>query len=231
MEYRSERKYLIKAGQMEILKARIRGIMAPDRNMRQEGVYNIRSIYFDDYYDSYLQENEAGVNERMKIRIRIYDRSPELIRTELKYKLNGQTRKESCPIDRALCGKIIAGREISLSDCHGDKVLNRVYLEMKTRCLRPKVIVEYDRTAFVNRTGNVRVTFDQNIRASAQIERFFSESAYPVPVLDVGEHVLEVKHDELLPDYISQALELNELSQTSFSKYYLSRMRLEELRG
>lgn len=37
------------------------------------------------------------------------------------------------------------------------------------------------------------------------------------------EHVLEVKYDELLPDHIAQLLELDTLTQTACSKYFLCR--------
>ena len=47
-----------------------------------------------------------------------------------------------------------------------------------------------------------------------------------VPLLPSGMHVLEVKYDELLPDFIAQALELGTLQQCAFSKYYLGRMAL-----
>ena len=46
------------------------------------------------------------------------------------------------------------------------------------------------------------------------------------PILPAGQHVLEVKFDEFLPDYVAQALELGQLRQTAFSKYYLSRLAL-----
>jgi hypothetical protein len=36
-------------------------------------------------------------------------------------------------------------------------------------------------------------------------------------------HLMEVKFDEFLPDYIYRALMLDNLQQTAFSKYYLCR--------
>lgn len=112
---------------------------------------------------------------------------------------------------------------IEYYETKGNAVLNLFYLYMHGKGVRPKVIVEYDRTAFVNQAGNVRITFDQNIRCSPHIERFFEPNLYAVPVMETGMHVLEVKYDELLPDYIAQTLEVGTLQQTAFSKYYLSR--------
>ena len=97
---------------------------------------------------------------------------------------------------------------------------------MRTAGLAPKVIVEYERTAFVGRVGNVRVTFDRNIAASNAVSAFLQPRAPLTPVLPAGQHVLEVKFDELLPDPVAQVLELGSLQQTAFSKYYLSRLAL-----
>ena len=47
-----------------------------------------------------------------------------------------------------------------------------------------------------------------------------------VPVLPAGLHVLEVKYDEFLPDFIAKQLEIGILRQTAFSKYYLGRMAI-----
>lgn len=223
MEYRHELKHIVNTYQFDILEYRLRNIMALDSHM-VDGSYNIRSIYFDDYYDSYVNENEAGVNDRSKIRIRIYDHSDKIIKLEIKYKLNGMTKKESCNLTRELCETIIRGECPSFDICKDNKVLSRLYIEMKTRLLKPRVIVEYDRTPFIYGPGNIRVTFDKNIRASKRFDLFFEDNINATPVLEVGKHVLEVKYDEFIPDYISQTLELNNLEQTSFSKYYLSRI-------
>ena len=58
------------------------------------------------------------------------------------------------------------------------------------------------------------------------MERFFEDNLYAIPVLETGMHVLEIKYDELLPDPIAAAVELGNLVQTSFSKYYLSRLKV-----
>ena len=83
--------------------------------------------------------------------------------------------------------------------------------------------MEYDRTPWVYRTGNVRVTFDENIRSSGQTEAFLEQDFLRRPIMPAGQHVLEVKYDDFLPDYIRQVLQIGVLSRTSFSKYYLCR--------
>lgn len=85
-------------------------------------------------------------------------------------------------------------------------------------------IVEYERTAFVEPVGNVRVTFDKNIGGTTEIKTFFDEYIPAVPALPAGVHILEVKYDEFLPDYIKEILEIGSLRRTSFSKYYYTRI-------
>lgn len=229
MEYRNELKYLCSSSQLEILRIRLLSSMKLDQHLDDNQIYNIRSLYFDDYDNSYFWENEAGSNDRLKVRIRIYNKSSSFIRLELKYKLNSMTKKESCPISEELCHKLMNGKMIQFDECNNNKVLNLLYIQMHTRLLKPKVIVEYDRTVFINKVGNVRVTFDQNIRCSKNIDRFFEDNLYSLPILEKNQHVLEVKYDELLPDYLANCIELGNLKQTAFSKYYLSRIRIGDI--
>ena len=223
MEYRNELKFFVNDGDLIVLNYRLKELMNLDSNIKEENKYNIRSIYFDNYYDTYLKETEDGLNERLKIRIRIYDKSSEIIKLEIKYKANGYTKKDSCTISKELCDRLIKGEHLTLKDCNNNKILTKVYLEQKTALLKPKIIVEYDRTAYICKLGNVRVTFDQNIRVSKHIDRFFEENLWSVPVLETNQQLLEVKYDELLPTWISDTLELNKLSKTAFSKYAVSR--------
>lgn len=227
MDFRNELKYEVSETDLAVLQHRLQFLMKLDKNIsREDKTYNIRSIYLDDYWNTCCRENEAGINERYKVRIRIYDKSKEFIRLEIKHKQNGYTRKESVRITEDMCRRIINGEYITWEECN-HPVLYKLYLYMKTRYLHPKVIVEYDRTAFINKVGNVRVTFDKNIRASKYIECFWKKNLYAVPILPTGQHVLEIKYDELIPDYLAEALEIGKLHQTAFSKYYLSRMRIE----
>lgn len=227
MEYRSELKFLVDNNDLLILNHRIKNIMNLDSNIKKEDCYNIRSIYFDSYDNDYLKETESGINKRLKIRIRIYNKSSKTIKLEIKHKLNGYTKKESCKISKEICDKLINGEDLLYSECK-NKVLKKLYLEQKMNLLKPKIIVEYDRVAYINKTGNVRVTFDKNIRTSKYIDRFFDDNIYSVPILDNNEEILEVKYDEILPSWIAQSLELNKLSRTSFSKYAVSRNVLKE---
>ena len=78
-------------------------------------------------------------------------------------------------------------------------------------------------TIKVEKNGNVRITFDRNISGCDKVTNFFEEKIQLVLLLPAGWHVLEVKYDEFLPDYIKDVLEIGILQRTAFSKYYYAR--------
>ncbi len=224
--FRNEYKYQVSAGQVEILKSRAGAVMMPDPHVSRAapyvGFYNIRSVYFDDRYDSCYLENENGTDPREKFRIRIYNHSSSRITLELKRKQQGKCLKLSCPLTREQCDILLTGQP--LPDAHHyPPLLQKLLLQMKTRSLRPVVIVEYDRIPYIFATGNVRVTLDLNISASSQCQGFFDKSLPLRPILPTGQHILEVKWDHLLPDFLYHSLMLEFLQWSSFSKYYLCR--------
>lgn len=221
-QYRHEFKYLCSYGQLRMIQARLQGLIPLDPHVGESGQYNIRSLYFDDYYDSYLQENEAGTDPREKFRIRIYDHSSGRISLELKRKVRGMTQKISCPLTEEQCRLLMAGEIPDISK-DAPAVFQKLVLQMRIRLLRPKVIVEYDRVPYVYPHGNVRVTLDENIRASGRTELFLEEDIPLRPIMPTGQHILEVKYDEYLPDHIYRTVQLENLQRTAFSKYYLCR--------
>ena len=205
-----------------LLGSRLRTVMSQD--IHQEGdCYEIRSLYFDDAWDRCLDENEAGVDRREKYRIRMYDPHSDVIHLEIKEKNRGLTKKRACDLSRKECLEIMEGQLPLKID--GRAPLNALQLQMRCSRMEPKVIIAYERTAFVHVAGNVRITFDRNIMASRCCDEFLEDRVSGMtPVLPAGMHVLEVKYDEFLPDTIAQQLEIGKLRKTAFSKYYLGRL-------
>ncbi|MDE6704407.1 MAG: polyphosphate polymerase domain-containing protein [Treponemataceae bacterium] len=220
-KYRTEHKYVSPNRLLAVQQARIASMMKLDR-FADKGEYSIRSVYFDDLYNTCYFENEDGTDPREKFRIRIYNCSDKRISLELKQKERGMCRKISCPIPRAVCEQILGG---IIPAFNGDTpyLLKKLIMQMHMRALKPVVIVAYERVPFVYDQGNVRVTFDRNLRSSDKIERFFDGNAPFRPVLLVGTDMMEVKFDGFLPDFINEALQTSALQWTSFSKYYLCR--------
>lgn len=222
MDYRHELKYMVTAEDMALLEGRIRGLIPLDVHAGEAGMYQIRSLYFDDYYNSYYLENEIGTDPREKFRIRIYNSDRGRISLELKRKEHGMTQKLSCLLKEEQCRTLMKGSLLPMNG-NDPPVLKKLNLLMRTRLLRPKVIVEYDRIPFADKLGNTRITLDRNMASSDEIEHFLEPKLRRRPIMAAGRHILEVKYDEFLPDYIYQNLQLANLRQTAFSKYYLCR--------
>lgn len=219
--FRHEFKYICSDIQLEILKSRLKNILPLDINA-DSGVYNIRSVYFDDYENKCFFENESGTDPREKFRIRIYNKSDKRIALECKRKERDKTHKDICILSKFDYECIMKSDELD-KILYKSNLLNRFILLLKNELYTPKIIVEYERTPYVYKLGNVRITFDKNIRSSKDFNRFFSKDIHSRPILPSRQHILEVKYDEYLPDFIKDILQIDNLHRNTFSKYYLCR--------
>lgn len=222
VKYRHEYKYLCTAAQLALIQGRLHHLIPLDPHAGEDEMYHIRSLYFDDHENRCFYENENGTDPREKFRIRIYNGSTDKITLELKKKERGKTLKLSCPLSEEQCRTLMKG-EMLPENREYHPVLQKLLLLMKTTLMKPKIIVEYDRVPYVYRLGNVRITLDENISSSDRIESFLDREISKRPIMPTGWHILEVKFDEFLPDYIKSTLQLDSLRQTAFSKFYLCR--------
>lgn len=221
-KFRHELKYIVSGAQLATIQNRTNHLLPLDSHARLSGGYSIRSLYFDDYVNRCYYENENGTDPREKFRIRIYNNSSDRITLECKRKECGKTLKTSCPLTMEQTKLLMKGQ--ALPDiANQPPLLQKLTAQMLMRRMRPVVIVEYDRIPYVYKNGNVRVTLDTNIASSKAIGSFLDESIPKRPIMPVGHQLLEVKYDEFLPGFIYQNLQLDNLRQTAFSKYYLCR--------
>lgn len=221
-KYRHEFKYLISAGELVLIKNRINHLLQRDSHTEQNGIYSIRSLYFDDYYNRCFYENENGTDPREKYRIRIYNNSIDHITLECKRKERGKSLKTTCPLTVEQTKHLMKGQILPSINTQ-PPLLQKLTYEMLVHRMRPVVIVEYDRIPYVYKNGNVRITLDTNISSSKSIGQFLDENIPKRPIMPIGFQLLEVKYDEYLPDHIYHALQLQSLTQTAYSKYYLCR--------
>lgn len=220
--FRHELKYICSGAELEIIKGRIKYIARNDSHILASGNYLVRSIYFDDYYNGSFYNNESGIDPREKWRIRSYNCNNGKIMLEHKVKEHGLIYKESCelPYDQYIR---IVNNDRHIINEDNDPLLNRFLILRETKLLHPMVIVQYKRFPYICREGNVRITFDCDIAASTEISSFFESKMRTRLVMPRGMQLLEVKFDEFLPDYVYQAVQLTNMEQTAFSKYYLCR--------
>lgn len=219
--YRVEDKYCCSPNEMFLLQRRIGAVLRPDANESNPEGYSIISLYFDDLEDSCLQDTLDGNERRNKYRIRIYNNSLDMIKLEVKEKLDSRIRKRSKRITEEEMRRLIRGERIEDS-ASADDPATMFNLAIALRGLKPKVIVAYERKAYVFGPGNTRITFDRNVRASSRIEDF-GKADLVYDYIREQDSVLEVKYDEFIPGFVLQLLELGNMQQTAYSKYRLGR--------
>lgn len=220
--FRHEDKYVISTGELQIIQNRIDHLLVQDPYTGSSGIYNVCSLYFDDYYDSCVRSNENGLEPREKFRIRIYNHSSENIKLECKRKERGMTRKTACSLTVQETRWLMAGKVLPNIETQPE-LLRKLTLQMLQRHLKPVVIVEYDRIPYIFKNGNVRVTLDTNISSTTDVKAFLNETIATRPVMPVGCQLLEVKYDEYLPGFIYQSLQLQNLCRSTYSKYQICR--------
>ena len=225
---RHELKYFINPGDMAALRYRLKPVLKLDRHCHgPERSYAIRSLYLDDVDDTAYFDKQMGVAHRDKYRIRIYDYSDQVIFLERKRKQCDLIQKSSVRITRNLAERIIAGSCAGLEKT-GVPLLMDLYAEMRLRLLRARVIVDYDREAYVHPAENVRITFDKHVRTGLVSTSLFDPGLPTVRAITDGREVLEVKFDRYMPDFVSALLHGLPAERSAISKYVLCR-RFEPL--
>lgn len=222
---RHELKYFISQGQYQVLSRLLEHVLWHDEHADEQNEYHIRSLYFDTISNTAIEEKISGVANRNKYRIRFYNFSDRFIRMECKSKIDTYISKRSVPISRELCEQLVAGDPAGL-DHSSSGLMRDVFREMRINLLRPAVVVDYVREAYVHPAEEVRITFDKQLRSGLCGTDIFNPHlpVYP-PFDDPDQIILEVKYNRLLPDYISALLSqaVGSAQRSAISKYVICR--------
>ncbi len=227
MEYkgkqlRHELKYYINENNYECLKNKLRPIIKLDENGDKNGNYHIRSLYFDDIYDSSLYEKNYGVFTRKKYRIRIYNFSDKTIKLECKFKFGDYISKDSVAISFGEYENIMSGNYAFLSEENGLK--QEFFRKITDGILRPKVIVDYMREAYIYCIGDVRITFDKNLSVGYNSNDIFNKDLASLSIFQEPTIILEVKFNDFLPQFIRGLLSISSHERCAVSKYLMCRV-------
>lgn len=228
-KFRYEKKYIINKLQFEELKSRLSALLKVDKNTKEDGTYIIRSLYFDDYMNTSYYQVLNGVSKREKYRIRYYNNDDSYICLEKKFKINNMTNKTSCKVTKKQVEDLIEGKLDVSKENH--KLLNEFIIKTKFYGYRPVVIIDYNRIPYTYVAGNVRITLDYNISMNYDTSNFFKVSGTSIPIIEKNTNILEVKYDDVLPNYISWLVNINTLEQTSYSKYLNGRIIQDKVKG
>ena len=212
-KYRFERKYFIGEMDAAILRQRASKVLSPDPH--SDGPYHISSLYFDDVHNTALVQKQHGDLVRNKLRIRYYNHDLDFLRLEHKHKNGDMISKQSVVMTREQYESIKSG-DYSFALSRPEPLWHMFYVRRRTLGLAPSVTVDYDREVFIYVAGNVRITFDTNLRAS----RPFSNIS--LPAMPPQSIIMELKYDHFLPSIVAGLINAP-LTQTTISKYTLCR--------
>ena len=219
---RQEYKYFINNADIYKLKALIASVMNVDdyANVESNG-YTITSLYFETPDERDLDEKLDGLLVREKHRIRIYNHNHSHIKLETKKRNGTVISKDSIQISKNIANKLISG-DYALN-AGDDELLKTIKIKLQSSAYRSKVIVEYDREAYCLPYGNIRITFDKNLRTyNTEHELFNLKHIEPSPVFFDNSQIIEVKFNIELPQYLNDILQTVPATRSSISKYVLS---------
>lgn len=180
--------------------------------------YLVRSLYFDTPDFQAYNEKLGGNHSRLKFRMRAYTDSMSadtLVHVEAKIRSGGRSQK---------IGAFVSLEQYqTFMDCyHWDGEQNSILIEFErsvhARILRPKILVQYRREAYVSRArDDIRITFDHNVQ-SAQSKTLFPEHVFFHPHYG-HKVVLEVKHRDQQPAWLREIVQTYSLKIEPNSKY------------
>ena len=211
---RYEMKYILSPEQTEFFKKKVVGHMKIDKF----GLTSIASLYYDtpDYRLIRTSIDKPAFKE--KIRLRSYgiasDSSPVFL--ELKRKAYGIVYKRRVQSTLPLVKKFF--------DCEGDICaggqINREITTFRDyyQTLVPACMIIYDRIAYFEPDGDLRLTIDHNPRYRYE-DLDLSVSMEGNSLLKDGYTILEVKVQQAVPLWLCSILSKGKIYKGSFSKY------------
>lgn len=211
---RYERKYMMTPEQTEYFKKSIEGYMVEDKF----GLTSIASLYYDTPNYRLIRASIEKPPFKEKIRLRSYgiatDESPVFL--ELKRKAYGIVYKRRVQSTIPLVKKFFDGEG---DICAGGQINREItnfrdyYEELEPACL-----IIYDRVAYFEPEGDLRLTIDHNPRyRTEQLDLRCSMEGNSL--LKEGYTILEVKVQQAVPLWLSEILTRGKIYKTSFSKY------------
>ena len=201
---------------------RMSALLTADKHNSGSLGYMVRSLYFDSIYNDDLEQKEDGLEWRKKIRLRVYSPSDTTAKLELKEKDGDWQRKRSLSISKEQALMLI-NRDYSALLSLDNELAEELYLTMTKELYLPRVMVQYDRAAFVVPANDTRITFDMRLCASEGCYDLFGDRLALYPIGYYDDTTLEVKYNHFLMSYVKDLLDNIEKTPVAYSKYVMAR--------
>ena len=220
---RYEVKYILNAWQTAALRERLKGHMEVD----QYGLTSIASLYYDTPDYRLIRTSIEKPKFKEKVRLRSYGLAKEgsKLFLELKRKAYGIVYKRRVGTTQQAVDNFFDYRGEICADGQIAREIN--YFRNYYKKLVPACLIIYDRTAFFQPGGDLRMTIDYNPRYRTT-DLNLHTSMEGISLLPEGYTILEVKVQVAFPLWLTAILDDLKIYKGSFSKYgeaYKQQMR------
>ncbi len=210
---RYELKYLLSGEQTRLLRERLEGRMEIDAY----GKTSIASLYYDTPTYQLIRSSLEKPAYKEKLRLRSYglatEESPVFL--ELKRKACGVVYKR-----RIQTTLPEARRFFTETGDAGEGQIERELSAFRDyyKTLKPTCLIIYDRTAYFEPGGDLRLTIDEDPRYRVD-DLSLTSSMDGVPLFEPDRTILEIKVQNAMPLWLNAILNECGIRKSSFSKY------------
>lgn len=211
---RYEMKYLLSGAQTDYFRRQLEGRMQID----EYGQTSIASLYYDTPDARLIRASLEKPAFKEKLRARSYGLATQAspVFLELKRKYDGVVYKRRVQSTVPQVESFFAGENALGGSEQIQKEL--AYFRDFYGTLRPACLIIYDRTAWFEPGGDLRLTIDAKPRYRTE-GLTLTESMDGTALLDPGWTILEVKVQGAMPLWLSSILSEGQIFKNSFSKY------------
>ena len=211
---RYELKYLLDSAQTDYLREKLEGHMVIDRY----GLTSIASLYYDTPDARLIRSSLDKPVFKEKLRLRSYGQATKqsTVYLELKRKYDGVVYKRRVPATIPQAERFFTGGDLTGGDGQIQRELT--YFRDYYRTLVPACLIIYDRTAYFEPGGDLRLTIDSAPRYRIR-SLDLTQPLYGEALLEEGRSILEVKVQGAMPLWLSGILNEGGIYKSSFSKY------------
>ena len=209
---RYEMKYLLSAEQTLALREKLQGRMQAD----QYGKTPIASLYYDTPNYRLIRASLEKPAYKEKLRLRSYGPATEdsPVFLELKRKACGVVYKRRVQTTLPQVRRFFAGE-----DADGGQIARELAaFRDHYGTLRPACLIVYDRTAYFEPGGDLRLPIDEDPRYRLD-DLTLTNSMDGTPLFEPGRAILEIKIQNAVPLWLNAILNECGVAKSSFSKY------------
>ncbi len=211
---RYELKYVVTAAQRAYLEKALEEHMRLDKY----GITSIASLYYDTIDYRLIRNSIEKPAFKEKIRLRSYGLATESspVFLELKRKYDGIVYKRRVQTTIPAVNRFFQGDGDIVAD--GQIAREITYFRDYYGILVPACLIIYDRAAYFEPGGDLRLTLDGDPRYRIQ-DADLTTGMHGTSLLPEGCSILEIKVQEAMPLWLTRILDEGKIYRASFSKY------------